>query len=69
MSFEGDFFKVIFEPVKLEEFVERKCGERRAEHRGERGQVKEAEKSSEIGNRVSRKIVPWGQFNRKRLLG
>lgn len=53
---------MIFEPVKLEEFVERKYGERRAEHRGERGQVKGTEESSEIGNRVSRKIVPWGQM-------
>lgn len=28
----------------------------------ERGQVKEAEKSSEIGNSISRKIVPWRQI-------
>lgn len=48
---------MIFEQVRLDEFVERKCRERRAEHRG---QVKETEKSSGIGSRVSRTKCPLG---------
>lgn len=31
------FLQVIFEPTRLDEFSERKYGERRAGHKGERG--------------------------------
>lgn len=44
---------MIFEQVRLGEFVERKCKERRAEHRGH---VKETEKSSGIGSSFKNKV-------------
>lgn len=62
------FLQVIFEPVTLDEFVERKYGERKAGHRGEEW-GKETKKNSEIENRVSRKNCSSGSNATKRRYG
>lgn len=51
---------MISEPVRLDEFVERRYGERRVEHKRQRRQEKETEKSSGTGSRVPRAMYLLG---------
>lgn len=46
---------MIFEPVRLDGYVERKYVDRRAGNKGERGMIKETEKNSGTETRVSRR--------------
>lgn len=60
---------MISETVRLDEFVERKYRERRAEHKRQRGHVKETEKSSGTGSRVLRAMSLGVKCSKERLFG
>lgn len=60
---------MIFEPVRLEKFVEREYGDRRARHRGERG-MSEGDREEQCKREQSfkKKVAFGGQIQQREVI-